>query len=109
MRTAEDIIRRPVLTEKTTQMRETGGGQEVPTEENAVSQKIVFEVAKDSNKVEVRQAVQKLFNVSVTDVQTMIVRSKKKRLGKFVGRVPAYKKAIVTLKKGETIEFFEGA
>ena len=109
MRPAATIIKRPVLTEKTTTLRETGGGNVVYGEGDQYNQKVVFEVAKDANKIEVRQAVQKLFNVTVNDVQTMVVRSKKKRLGRFMGRVPGYKKAIVTLKAGDSIEFFEGA
>jgi large subunit ribosomal protein L23 len=68
----------------------------------------VFEVAKDSNKIEIRHAVQSLFNVSVTAVRTLVVRGKQKRVGRFSGRRPAWKKAVVTLKAGDNIEFFEG-
>ena len=68
----------------------------------------MFEVARDANKVEIRQAVQTLFKVSVTDVRTLVVRGKEKRVGRFSGRRPSWKKAFVTLKPGDNIEFFEG-
>lgn len=108
MRTAQQIIKRPLLTEKSTQLRETGGGPFAYGEDEEYAQKVVFEVAKDANKIEIRAAVEKLFNVNVTGVQTMIVRGKLKRVGRFMGRRPGRKKAIVTLKPGDTIEFFEG-
>ncbi len=108
MRAPQTIIKRPLLTEKSTQLRETGGADAFFEEEEDYAQKIVFEVAKDANKIEIRHAVQSLFKVTVTDVHTMVVRGKKKRLGRFVGRRPATKKAIVTLKAGDNIEFFEG-
>lgn len=111
MRAPQTIIKRPLLTEKSTQLRETGGGDVFiaeDEEDTGVAQKIVFEVATDANKIEIRQAVQKLFNVEVTDVHTMVVRGKLKRVGRSMGRRPGSKKAIVTLKAGDTIEFFEG-
>jgi large subunit ribosomal protein L23 len=111
MRAPQTIIKRPLLTEKSTQLRETGGGDAFfaeGDEDTGVAQKIVFEVADDANKIEIRYAVQKLFNVEVTDVHTMIVRGKIKRMGRSMGRRPGCKKAIVTLKAGDTIEFFEG-
>jgi large subunit ribosomal protein L23 len=113
MRSPQTIIRRPLLTEKSTQLRESGGGDgpveaTAEGEAPAYAQKIVFEVATDANKIEIKNAVQKLFNVEVTDVHTMVVRGKLKRMGRSVGRRPGSKKAIVTLKPGNTIEFFEG-
>jgi len=113
MRAPQIIIKRPVLTEKTTQLRELGGrapedAWELEQGENALAQKIVFEVAMDANKVEIRKAVEKLFSVNVTGVQTMIVRGKKKRVGRYMGRTARTKKAIVTLQPGDNIEFFEG-
>ena len=107
MRAPQTIIKRPLLTEKGTRLRETGGGDvALPAEE--LEQKLLFEVAKDANKIEIRHAVQKLFNVEVIDVRTQIVRGKEKRIGRFTGRRPHWKKAIVTLAPGQTIEFFEG-
>ena len=90
-----EVIRRPLVTEKTTTLRDDG-------------KTVVFEVAKDANKIEIRRAVEALFKVEVSDVHTHIARGKKKRVGKSVGQRPARKKAIVTLKAGQTIEFFEG-
>jgi large subunit ribosomal protein L23 len=108
MQQPQSIIKRPLLTEKSTVLRETGGTGEVFGEEEEYAQKIVFEVAPDANKIEIRRAVEKLFNVDVTHVHTMVVRGKKKRVGRFVGRRPSRKKAVVTLRAGNNIEFFEG-
>jgi large subunit ribosomal protein L23 len=108
MRPPQSIIKRPLLTEKTTQLRETGGGEFTYGEDEDYAQKVTFEVAVDANKIEVRHAVSKLFNVTVTDVHTQVVRGKRKRVGRYFGRRPTRKKAIVTLKPGDSIEFFEG-
>lgn len=108
MRQPQSVIRKPLLTEKSTRLRETGGGDKIVEEDEDYSQKIVFEVAPDANKIEIRQAVERLFNVDVKGVHTLIVRGKNKRLGRFFGRRPNRKKAVVTLRPGENIEFFEG-
>ena len=108
MRAPQTVIRRPILTEKTTLLRETGGTELDFEGEVEVPQKIVFEVAPDANKIEIKHAVQKLFNVAVTDVHTLIARGKIKRVGRNFGRKPKIKKAIVTLRAGDSIEFFEG-
>lgn len=108
MRAAQTIIKRPLLTEKGQRLRETGGAAVRPAEGEDYAQQIVFEVAKDANKIEIRGAVQTLFKVTVTDVRTLVVRGKDKRVGRFSGRRPAWKKAIVTLKAGDSISFFEG-
>ncbi len=101
------IIKRPILTEKGTQLKETGGmGKAV--DENDRRSKVLFEVHGDANKVQVRQAIEALFSVKVVDVHTQIVRGKEKRIGRFIGRRPNWKKAIVTLAEGNKIEFFEG-
>jgi large subunit ribosomal protein L23 len=63
----------------------------------------VFEVAKDANKIEIKNAVENLFNVHVDSVKVQVMRGKMKRLGRFVGKRPNWKKAIVNLKEGETI------
>ena len=107
MRSPQLIIKRPLLTEKGTHLRETGGAA-VPPEAEELKQKVMFEVARDANKIEIREAVKKLFNVQVEDVHTVIVRGKKKRIGRFAGMRPHWKKAIVTLQPGQTIELFEG-
>jgi large subunit ribosomal protein L23 len=108
MKDAQTIIKRPLLTEKSARLRETGGGASGHAEGSEYSQQVVFEVARDANKIEVKRAVETLFKVSVTDVRTLIVRGKEKRIGRFSGRRPAWKKAFVTLKAGDNIEFFEG-
>ena len=68
-----------------------------------------FEVDPRANKIQVKESVEKSFKVSVLKVRIMNVRGKKKRLGRYAGHKSNWKKALVTLKKGETIEFFEGA
>ena len=96
MKSIHDVILRPlILTEKGETLRE---------EQN----KLFFEVALKANKVEVKRAVEKLFNVRVADVNTMIVRGKAGRVGRRMTKRPNWKKAIVTLHEGDTIEFFEG-
>jgi large subunit ribosomal protein L23 len=104
---AQTIIKRPLLTEKSARLRETGGGAARP-EGDTYAQQVVFEVARDSNKIEIKHAVETLFKVGVTDVRTLVVRGKQKRIGRFSGRRPSWKKAFVTLKPGDNIEFFEG-
>jgi large subunit ribosomal protein L23 len=108
MRSAQTIIKRPLLTEKNARLRETGGAVVAPAEGEEYAQQIVFEVARDANKIEVRRAVEELFKVSVTEVRTLVVRGKVKRVGRFSGQRPSWKKAFVTLKPGDNIEFFEG-
>ena len=96
MLTAHDIIIRPlVLTEK---------GESLKEEQN----KFLFEVALKANKRQIRSAVEKLFQVGVVDVNTSIVRGKVSRLGKRYDKRPNWKKAVVTLREGDTIDFFEG-
>lgn len=94
MMEARDILLRPLVTEKSTALLEEG--------------KYVFEVAKAANKVQIAQAVAQIFNVKVVAVNTINVTGKVKRVGRNVGRRRSYKKAIVTLAPGETIQFFEG-
>jgi large subunit ribosomal protein L23 len=105
---AHQIIKRPLLTEKGTRLRETGGRLPGSVTEEDVRPKVFFEVAGDANKIEIKHAVEALFNVKVDDVHTQIVRGKEKRVGRFMGRRPNWKKAIVTLVKGNKIDFFEG-
>jgi len=107
-RAAHQIVKRPILTEKGTKMKELGGaepGQFTPEE---LRPKVIFEVATDANKIEIKKAVEALFSVKVADVHTQIVRGKLKRVGRFTGMRSSWKKAIVTLHKGNKIEFFEG-
>ncbi len=95
--TPEQIIRRPIiLTEKANLLRESHN-------------QVVFEVARDANKVAIKDAVQKLFNVHVTGVNTMVMRGKMKRMGRGYAKTQNWKKAIVTLKAGDSIDFFADA
>jgi large subunit ribosomal protein L23 len=89
-----DILKRPLITEKGTGLR-------------GVSNSYQFEVARDANKLQIKQAVEKLFNVKVVAVRTAMQHGKVKKLGRFSGRRPDWKKATVTLAKGATIELFE--
>jgi len=90
-----DVIQRPLVTEKSTIGRET---------QNLVT----FAVAPAATKHDVRRAVEALFSVQVVDVHTMRMPRKERRVGKFLGRRPEWKKAIVKLAEGQSIEFFEG-
>jgi len=92
---AHDIIVRPIITERTSALMEIG--------------QYTFEVLPKANKIEIRKAVEEVFNVKVVRVNTIQVRSKPKRMGAFMGRSRSWKKAIVTLAAGEKIAFFEGA
>jgi len=109
MRSPEVIIKRPLLTEKGTRLKETGGGQEdAEADPETLKPQLLFEVARDANKVEIRKAVEKLWNVNVVAVRTSIVRGKEKRMGRFTGKRSNWKKAVVTIAAGQNIEFFEG-
>ncbi len=107
MKPANQIIKRPLLTEKGTRLKETGGGQ-LDAGEESLRPQVLFEVAMDANKIEIKQAIESLFSVKVVDVHTQIVRGKEKRIGRYMGMRPNWKKAIVTLAAGNKIEFFEG-
>lgn len=108
MRPPEQIIKRPLLTEKGTRLKETGGSADSEAAPESTKPQLLFEVARDANKVEIRHAVQKLWNVDVLSVRTTVVRGKEKRMGRFTGRRSNWKKAIVTIAAGQNIEFFEG-
>jgi large subunit ribosomal protein L23 len=95
-RDPRSIILEPVITEKSARDRD-------------LHNKVVFVVARDANKIEIGKAVEELFSVTVLGVRTMSVSGKLKRLGRFEGRRAGWKKAIVTLKEGDSIEFFEHA
>ena len=89
----ESVIKKPiVLTEKASQLRDTN--------------QVVFEVAREANKVEIKDAVQTLFKVTVTSVNTLVMRGKDRRMGRAYGKMQNWKKAIVTLKAGDSIDFF---
>ena len=94
MKTAHDIIIKPIITEDAMDRLQNG--------------KYTFKVAKDANKIEIAKAVEELFNVKVAKVNTISVKGKEKRMGRNTGFRPDWKKAIVTLEGDKTIEFFDG-
>ena len=108
MRSPEEIIKRPLLTEKGTLLKETGGQADGEVDPETLKSQLLFEVARDANKIEIRQAVEKLWNVDVLSVRTAVVRGKEKKMGRYIGRRSNWKKAVVTIAAGQNIEFFEG-
>jgi large subunit ribosomal protein L23 len=89
------IIEKPLVTEKGTDMLADGNW-------------VMFQVHPAANKIEIREAVQKIFNVKVLHVNTQMVQGKRRRFGKTMGQLKTWKKAMVQLKEGEKIETFEG-
>jgi large subunit ribosomal protein L23 len=106
-RPAHQILKRPLLTEKGTRLKEHGGAPAGTFSDETLRPKVLFEVAADANKIEIKRAVESLFSVKVVSVHTEIVRGKEKRVGRFIGMRSNWKKAIVTLAAGNKIEFFE--
>lgn len=95
MPTKHETVVRPLITEKTSAAFQDRG-------------EYTFEVHRDATKPQIRQAIEELFGVKVTDVWTSNQRGKEKRMGRTAGRRPSWKKAIVKLREGDTIEIFEG-
>lgn len=93
MRGVRDTVLAPLISEKGSMLNES-------------SNQVVFRVRPDANKIEIRQQVETLFKVTVLDVRTARYLGKKRRVGRNVGRLPLWKKAIVTLKEGDRIDFF---
>jgi len=91
-----DIIKRPIITEKTNIQKD-------------LHNQVTFEIDSRANRIEVKRAVEQIFNVKVADIRTMHVSGKFKRRGRVLGKRRNWKKAIVKLMPGERIEFFEGA
>lgn len=94
MRNPRDVLKKPVVSERSMAMLEDN--------------KYTFYVDPKANKIEIKNAVEELFNVTVLNVNTMSVKGKEKRMGRYVGRTADRKKAIVKLKAGDKIEIFEG-
>lgn len=94
MKLAREIIIKPVVTEKSVDLMQ----------EN----KYCFEVAKDANKIEIKNAIEEIFKVTVVNVNTVNVHGKMKRMGRTQGMTASWKKAVVTLREGDSIEVFEG-
>lgn len=95
MKTKWDVIKKPLVTEKGTGL-------------TASLNQYVFEVAKEANRVEIKNAVEALFKVEVENVRTLIVRGKTKAFRRSIGQRPNWKKAYVTLKQGQKIEIVQG-
>jgi large subunit ribosomal protein L23 len=95
LKTAREIVLRPLITEKGTQLKAAGN-------------QYLFQVDLDANKIEIKRAIEEIFEVHVSSVRTIRMQGKKKRMGRFEGKRPDWKKAVVTLREGETIELFEG-
>ena len=90
----ENVLKRPIiLTEKSNRLREKS--------------QVIFEVDRAANKIQIRDAVQKLFKVTVTSVHTMVYRGKDRRMGRGTAKLQNWKKAVITLKEGDTIQFFD--
>ncbi len=89
------ILEKPLITEKSTMMQEHGN-------------RVMFQVKRSANKLQIKEAVQNVFNVTVLDVNTINVKPKTQRFGRHQGQTKAWKKAIVLLKEGDRIDFFEG-
>ena len=100
------VLERPVITEKS-----TAQANPTPSRRKGLnpSAKYTFRVSRDANKIQIRDAVQKRFKVAVLDVNTSAVRAKERGMGKRRGTVPSWKKAVVTLAPGQTIEDFFGS
>jgi large subunit ribosomal protein L23 len=95
MRDPRNVIVRPVVTERSTELADDAG-------------KYTFIVNKDANKIEIKNAVESLFDVKVRDVRTANYRGKWRRVGQSYGQKAAYKKAVVTLAEGQRIDVYEG-
>lgn len=96
MRSIYTIIKKPLFTEKGSSLKES-------------QNKILVEVARDVNKLEIKKSIEEIFKVKVEKVATMNTTGKWKRYGRFIGKRPDRKKAIITLKKGEKLDFIEGS
>ncbi len=89
------IIEKPLITEKSNDLIE--------------GNRVCFRVRKDANKVKIKEAIEKIFEVTVVDVNTLNVKGKNRRFGRNIGKTKGWKKAMVQLKDGDKIDFFEGA
>lgn len=95
MKDITTILKKPLITEKGTMLKESAN-------------KVLFAVDKNANKIEIKDAVERLYKVHVLDVKTMVVKGKAKRFGRHAYQRSDWKKAVVTLKDGDSIEFYEG-
>ncbi len=96
MKNLYTIIKKPLFTEKGSSLKES-------------QNKILVEVSRDANKVDIKKSVEEIFKVKVEKVSTIHIKGKWKRYGRSIGKRPDRKKAVITLKKGEKLDFIEGA
>lgn len=89
------ILKRPLITEKSATQKEANNT-------------IAFEVDRGANKIEIKHAVEQIFKVNVLNVTTVTMKGKRKRVGRFFTKRPDWKKALVTIQSGQSVEFFEG-
>ena len=109
-RSPDEVLLRPLITEKTSTLQYEGTDATVPEavrDRVPARSKYTFEVARDATKIEIREAVESVFDVTVRSVRTMNVRGKKRRMGRTMGRRPHWKKAIVEVAEGDIIDVFE--
>ena len=110
MKAAHQIIKRPLLTEKGTRLKEHGGAPAGTFSEEELQPQVLFEVAMDANKIDIKKAVESLLGSKVKSVRTSLAHGKFKRQGKYVGRRSDWKKAYVKLRDGEKLpDFLQGA
>lgn len=96
MKNLYTVIKKPLFTEKGSNLKET-------------QNKILIEVSRDANKIDIKRAIEEIFKVKVEKISTISTRGKWKKFGRSIGKRPDRKKAIITLKKGEKLDFIEGA
>jgi len=96
MKNLYTIIKKPLFTEKGSSLKES-------------QNKILVEVSRDANKVDIKKSVEEIFKVKVEKVSTINIKGKWERYGRSIGKRPDRKKAVITLKKGEKLDFIEGA
>jgi large subunit ribosomal protein L23 len=96
MKNLYTIIKKPLFTEKGSSLKES-------------QNKILVEVSRDANKIDIKKSVEEIFKVKIEKVSTINIKGKWKRQGRSIGKRPDRKKAVITLKKGEKLDFIEGA
>lgn len=109
-RSPREILIRPVITEESSRLQFNPGRirKRHREKEGEIQPQFVFQVSRDATKIEIKRAVEKMFEVHVSSVNTMNIMGKDRRVGRSTGKRPDWKKAIVTLAEGELIDVFEG-
>ena len=109
-RAPREILIRPVITEESSRLQFNPGRirKRHQDRQQEIRPQFVFEVSRDATKIEIKKAVERMFEVHVSSVNTLNIRGKDRRVGRSVGKRSDWKKAVVTLDEGETIDVFEG-